>query len=164
MALAGGIGLSGLTGGPVNILMLSAASLVAWAAWALLTFMIGVHILPEPQTRADVGQLLRTIGFAATPGRDLPQLRDAIDGEPSSPRPDRSSAHPDLLRDPRVGHPITGQQQHPCPQHLPMRRRLRPSQPGQDLPITIGKGQWIRGCLHTQILPNMTFAILETLH
>src|SRR5205814_1888679 len=37
-------------------------------AWALVTFEVGTQILPEPQTEADVGQLLRTIGFAATPG------------------------------------------------------------------------------------------------
>jgi hypothetical protein len=67
-SLAGGIGLRGLTGGPVNILILSLVSLLAWAAWALVTYAVGVHILPEPQTRADVGQLLRTIGFASTPG------------------------------------------------------------------------------------------------
>ena len=39
-----------------------------WAAWALVTFEIGARLIPEPQTRADVGELLRTIGFAATPG------------------------------------------------------------------------------------------------
>jgi hypothetical protein len=43
-------------------------ALMAWGAWALLTYQIGVRILPEPQTRADVGELLRTIGFASTPG------------------------------------------------------------------------------------------------
>ena len=67
-SLAGGVGLRGLTGGPVNILILSVVSLLAWAAWALVTYSVGVHIVPEPQTRADVGQLLRTIGFASTPG------------------------------------------------------------------------------------------------
>jgi uncharacterized membrane protein required for colicin V production len=34
----------------------------------LITFEIGARLMPEPQTRVDVGQLLRTIGFAATPG------------------------------------------------------------------------------------------------
>ena len=67
-SIAGGIGLTGLTGGPVNIAVLSVVSLMAWAAWALLTYTIGVYLLPESQTRADVGQLLRTIGFASTPG------------------------------------------------------------------------------------------------
>jgi hypothetical protein len=67
-SIAGGLGLGGLTGGPVNIAMLSVVSLLLWLAWALLTYAIGVHILPEPQTRADVGELMRTIGFASTPG------------------------------------------------------------------------------------------------
>ena len=33
-----------------------------------------------------------------------------------------------------------GRQKHPGPQHLPMRRRLRPGHPGQDRAITIGQG------------------------
>ena len=44
------------------------ASLVSWVAWAVLTYIIGTHLLPEPQTRADTGELLRTLGFAAAPG------------------------------------------------------------------------------------------------
>lgn len=67
-SIAGGFGISGLTGGPVNIAFFSMVSLLMWGAWALLTYVIGVHLLPEPQTRADVGELMRTIGFASTPG------------------------------------------------------------------------------------------------
>jgi hypothetical protein len=37
-------------------------------AWAALTYLIGTRLLPEPQTRADIGELLRTIGFASAPG------------------------------------------------------------------------------------------------
>ena len=43
-------------------------ALLAWSAWALLTLQIGGRLLPEPQTRVDVGELLRTIGFASAPG------------------------------------------------------------------------------------------------
>jgi len=46
----------------------SAIALVMWAAWAMLTLQIGTRLLPERETRASFGQLLRTIGFAATPG------------------------------------------------------------------------------------------------
>jgi hypothetical protein len=67
-SLAGGIGASGLSGGPVNVAFFSMVSLLSWAAWALVTYAIGAHLLPEPQTRADVGELLRTIGFSAAPG------------------------------------------------------------------------------------------------
>jgi hypothetical protein len=71
-SLAGGIGASGflrdrdtLVSG---IFIWSAVSLVAWAAWALLVFEIGGRLLPEPETRVDVGELMRTIGFASAPG------------------------------------------------------------------------------------------------
>ena len=43
-------------------------SLVAWFIWAFVTYVIGTKLLPTPQTEADVGQLLRTTGFAASPG------------------------------------------------------------------------------------------------
>jgi hypothetical protein len=43
-------------------------NLVAWFVWALLTYLVGTRMLPTAQTEADLGQLLRTIGFAAAPG------------------------------------------------------------------------------------------------
>jgi len=33
-----------------------------------MTYFIGTKILPEPQTKADHGELLRTIGFSSSPG------------------------------------------------------------------------------------------------
>lgn len=66
---AAGIGARGL--GEVtfgSIVFFSSVALVAWAAWALVIFEIGSRLMPDPETRVDVGQLLRTIGFAATPG------------------------------------------------------------------------------------------------
>ena len=68
-SLAAGFGASGIGGASIsNIGFISAAALLTWAAWALITFEIGSRLLPEPQTRVDVGQLMRTIGFSATPG------------------------------------------------------------------------------------------------
>ena len=58
---AGGLGSSGFIGGAL-------VSLVGWAAWAALTYLIGTRLFPEPQTRANVGELLRTTGFASAPG------------------------------------------------------------------------------------------------
>jgi hypothetical protein len=80
-SLAAGVGATGRGGGTVslaNIGFISIAALLTWAAWALITFEIGARLLPEPQTQVDVGQLLRTIGFAATPG--LLQVFGAIPG------------------------------------------------------------------------------------
>jgi hypothetical protein len=51
-----------------NLAWVSCLALVSWAAWALLIFEVGARLLPEPDTRVDVGQLLRTLGFSATPG------------------------------------------------------------------------------------------------
>jgi len=68
-SLAAGVGSRGFIGTTVSgIIWISLIALLAWAAWALLTYVIGSQLLPEPQTRADVGELLRTIGFASTPG------------------------------------------------------------------------------------------------
>lgn len=53
---------------PSFVVVQTTGALVAWVTWAALTYLIGVHLLPEPQTRTTVGELLRTTGFAATPG------------------------------------------------------------------------------------------------
>jgi hypothetical protein len=46
----------------------SVMALLAWAAWALVTFELGSRIMPQPQTRSSIGELLRTLGFASAPG------------------------------------------------------------------------------------------------
>jgi hypothetical protein len=33
-----------------------------------LTYLIGAKLFPEPATRADLAEMLRTIGFASSPG------------------------------------------------------------------------------------------------
>ena len=35
--------------------------------WAAVTWVIGAKLLPEPQTRTDMGELLRVIGYAYAP-------------------------------------------------------------------------------------------------
>ena len=63
-----GIGWTGLGGDRIwTTVVLSALAVAAWIAWALMTYLIGVHLLPEGQTQADPGQLLRTLGFAQSP-------------------------------------------------------------------------------------------------
>jgi hypothetical protein len=54
--------------GPGGILLGTLSALIAWYFWALLTYLIGTRLLPEPQTQADYGELLRTIGFSSSPG------------------------------------------------------------------------------------------------
>jgi hypothetical protein len=43
-------------------------SILAWFLWALLTYIVGARLLPEPTTEANLGQMLRVIGFASAPG------------------------------------------------------------------------------------------------
>ena len=43
-------------------------ALTAWVAWSVVVYQVGVRLLPDVETRADVGELLRTIGFATAPG------------------------------------------------------------------------------------------------
>lgn len=64
---AAGVGIIG-TAGVKGILMGTIVALIAWFVWAYLTYFIGTKILPEPQTKADLGELLRTIGFSSSPG------------------------------------------------------------------------------------------------
>lgn len=44
------------------------SALIGWFIWSYLVFFIGVKWLPEPDTKADYGEVLRTIGFASAPG------------------------------------------------------------------------------------------------
>lgn len=66
-SLAAGIGAISIQG-PGGIVMGTVFALVGWFIWAFLTYIIGTKLLPEPQTRSDYGELLRTIGFSSSPG------------------------------------------------------------------------------------------------
>ncbi len=66
-SIAAGIG-STSKAGLLGMLMMVVVSLVGWYIWAYLTYFIGTKLLPEPQTKADHGELLRTIGFSSSPG------------------------------------------------------------------------------------------------
>ena len=65
--VAAGVG-NFANGGLGGALTGTIAALAGWYVWAFLTYFIGTRLLPEPQTRADHGELLRTIGFASAPG------------------------------------------------------------------------------------------------
>ncbi|HID93787.1 MAG TPA: hypothetical protein EYP60_06790 [bacterium (Candidatus Stahlbacteria)] len=56
------------TRGAIGIITGTIGALIGWFIWAYLTYWIGTRLLPEPQTQADPGELLRTIGFSSSPG------------------------------------------------------------------------------------------------
>ncbi len=66
-SVAAGLATAGQTG-LIGLFLGTIAALISWFVWAYITFFIGTKILPEPQTRANHGELLRTIGFASAPG------------------------------------------------------------------------------------------------
>ena len=66
-SIAGGVG-GGSQTGLSGVFVGTIGALIGWLIWAGLTYLIGTKILPEPQTRADLGEMLRTIGFASSPG------------------------------------------------------------------------------------------------
>ena len=66
-SIAAGVGTIA-RGGLGGMLIGTILALVGWYAWAYITYLIGTKLLPEPQTKADCGELLRTIGFSSSPG------------------------------------------------------------------------------------------------
>ncbi|HAK56329.1 MAG: hypothetical protein QF463_14110 [Vicinamibacterales bacterium] len=68
-SLAAGLGSAGWRGPELSVqVSVTAMALVTWAAWAVLVLQIGGRWLSESATRVDMGELLRTVGFAAAPG------------------------------------------------------------------------------------------------
>ena len=65
-SLAAGIGAISL--GSYNFIMPAIISLISWYIWAYLIYLIGAKLFPEPSTKTDHGELLRTIGFSSAPG------------------------------------------------------------------------------------------------
>jgi hypothetical protein len=66
-SVAAGIGTIS-TAGIIGLVLGTIVALLGWFIWAFLTYYIGTRLLPEPQTKADYGELLRTIGFSSSPG------------------------------------------------------------------------------------------------
>jgi hypothetical protein len=68
-SLAAGIGAGDWMGTRLATLAaVSALGIITWSAWAMLVFQLGTRVLPDTDTLADWGQLLRTTGFASAPG------------------------------------------------------------------------------------------------
>lgn len=66
-ALAAGIGALGALGFG-GLVLTTIFALIGWAISAAVVWFIGTRFLAQSQTEADIGQLLRTMGFAAAPG------------------------------------------------------------------------------------------------
>ena len=65
-SLASGIGLWSM--GLGELFTTTLGELLSWYIWAYLIYFIGAKLFPEPTTKADHGELLRTIGFSSAPG------------------------------------------------------------------------------------------------
>ena len=61
-------GIGAARAGGIALLSGIIAALIGWLIWSYLIFIIGTKILPTRHTEADYGELLRTIGFASSPG------------------------------------------------------------------------------------------------
>lgn len=66
-SIAGGIG-AYQSVGVMGLVLGTLGSLLGWYVWAYLCYVIGTKLLPEAETKSDHGELLRTLGFAASPG------------------------------------------------------------------------------------------------
>ena len=64
-SVAAGVGSAAFGAG---VIAGAVAALLSWVIWAFLTYLVGTRLFPEPQTEADMGQLMRTLGFAQSAG------------------------------------------------------------------------------------------------
>ena len=55
-------------GGVVSGVMGLIGSLLGYALFSLMVFLIGTKVMPEPATKADFNEAFRVVGFTASPG------------------------------------------------------------------------------------------------
>lgn len=71
-SIASGLGSFNLQAGIfsaiIGLIVGTVFALIGWFVFAFIIYLVGTKLMPEPQTEADHGQLLRTLGFAAAPG------------------------------------------------------------------------------------------------
>ena len=63
-ALIGNIFRAGIPSGIFGLV----GSLLGYALFSLMVFLIGTKVMPEPATKADFNETFRVVGFAAAPG------------------------------------------------------------------------------------------------
>ena len=69
---------------PIALLQGILGSLVRFIIWAFFIAFVGTRILPEPETKSNTGELIRTLGFAYAPGllvifKVLPFINSFVD-------------------------------------------------------------------------------------
>jgi len=68
-SVAAGIGASGWAGPHWTVLVsFGVLALVTWIGWAVLILHVGGRYFRETETNVNLSELLRTVGFAASPG------------------------------------------------------------------------------------------------
>ena len=65
-SLAAGLG-AGLSLGLTGLVRETVGAVAGWIMWAGVTYLLGTRLWPEPNTRTDMGELLRVIGFSYAP-------------------------------------------------------------------------------------------------
>lgn len=65
-AASSGIGAIG--GGMYHFFLGLLGPIIGWLIYAVVIFVIGGMVFPEPRTKVDAGEVLRTVGFASSPG------------------------------------------------------------------------------------------------
>jgi hypothetical protein len=68
VCVAGGIAGMGLGLGAAAFVSGAVIALGAWLVWAAVIVALGTSVLAEPQTKTDIPQLLRVLGYASAPG------------------------------------------------------------------------------------------------
>ncbi|TRO57431.1 hypothetical protein E2P64_04955 [Candidatus Bathyarchaeota archaeon] len=64
----GGQMTGGLGGLVFGLVVGAITALIGWFIWSFITYFIGTRVFKGPKTSATYGQLLRCIGFSASPG------------------------------------------------------------------------------------------------
>ena len=69
---------------PIALVQGILGSLVRFIIWAFFIAFVGTRILPEPETKSNTGELIRTLGFAYAPGllvifKVLPFINSFVD-------------------------------------------------------------------------------------
>jgi hypothetical protein len=65
-SLAAGLG-AGLSLGLPGLIRETVGAVAGWVMWAGVTYLLGTRVWPESETRTDMGELLRVIGFSYAP-------------------------------------------------------------------------------------------------